>query len=157
LHASASEQPQHLIGDECGTASDQKTFGLTPITFLFILLFLSSPWFSCLAFKNLKVSFHLFFLQIWSLLVSLLVVLFGIIYNIWVFFQFHSRSIFFHHSNFIYIIFIIICFIWDNVLNWFCFAISSFLSFISYQIWSSFFLLLFIFIISLFNIKLVGN
>jgi len=90
--------------------------------FFFFLNFHTCP------FKNSNQPFNLLFLQIWYLFLLFLFVLFRIIYKIQIFFI-SSPINFFHLSNLVFILFIVIYFIWDSFLNWFFNTISSSLSF----------------------------
>ena len=105
-------------------------FSLSSLIFIFAPSNFQSNPSICYSFRFGPYSFNYYFL-------------FEIIYKIRILFQFHPL-LFLYISHFVTILFITICFTWNNFLNWFFFYISILFNFFFFnQVWSSPFGLLF--------------
>jgi len=132
---------------------------------IFVFFFITFFSFSSINASN-SPSFQnnpsIFFFQIWFMFFWLLFFLFEIIYKIG-FSLILSSFNFFHLSDFVPILFFLLFVLLEIIFKIeYFFTISSFFSFFSYKIWSSLFLLLcfqfgIFFLISSFNVKLIGN
>jgi hypothetical protein len=104
-------------------------FNLIFISTLVLILFIVIYFFLILFLINF------FIYQIWSQLFWFLFILFKIIYEIGFFFNF----IIFYMADLILILFIDVCFVWNNLSNWISFSILSSFGFFIFHIWSLFF------------------
>ena len=113
-------------------------FSLSSSIFIFAPSNFQSNPSICYSFRFGPYSFNYYFL-------------FEIIYKIRILFQFHPL-LFLYISDFVTILFITICFIWDNFFNWFFFYISILFNFFFFQssliliFWIAIFFILVIFL-----------